>query len=98
MTTVRIDDNRLEIKGHSGDHDVCGRVSTLLYHFLYNTADHYGLPFDSYVTEDATAVIRDLDTIRADARGAVMLDSLLYSLKLLAQDFPDFVRIDDRTK
>ena len=96
MTTVYIDNDRIEITGHSGNHDVCCMVSTLINHFMYNASENYGIHFDMFVTEDAHSVIRDLDILRADRRGEVLLDSLIYSFKLLAEDFPDNVRISER--
>lgn len=93
MTTVIIEDNRIEITGHAGEHDVCVRISFLYDILIYNLAARLHIGFDSFETDDAHNVIRDLNIIRKNKEGRALLEAFIYSLTLLEKAYPDNVQV-----
>ena len=93
MTTVTIKENEISITGHAGDHDTCTRISTLLAAFQVCTENLYHIDFYFHIDTDAHCYIRNLDVLQNHPQGAVLLESLIYALYILASEYPKYVRV-----
>ena len=95
-----IRDNKIQsfsTKGHAGlapaPHDVlCAAVSAMAMLTVNNITDSFGVPATVSVEEESATI--DLSLDNGDERGCILIAGFKRELEILAEDYPDHVRIN----
>ena len=88
---------RFRISGHSGYAEsgsdiVCAAVSAMAMLTVNNITDSFGVPATVSVEEESATI--DLSLDNGDERGCILIAGFKRELEILAEDYPDYVRVN----
>lgn len=89
MTTVKINDEYIEVDGHAGDKIVCAMLTALTVSLVNNLTERLNLTVD-YAIGSGHFVMR---TDGLDSEAKPLIDAYVYSLRDLSRSYPDNIRI-----